>query len=201
LDRELTALYSQSPKEFNHTTVVPCSTQESGQVEFRSSFFLSGQNSSTPKSEHVSLLQQIENSPTKKRVDDRSRISTNPFAVKTSPPPSPVLNRFTFDAVEPDPIYHTSPIKMCSAAGDSLPLTADSDEGTFLDLSIDESQEELTPRPNLSRFKYRRPLFSQSSGSVVSPQEDILISSPEKSPIIKRKRNENFSPSRRLVSK
>lgn len=179
---------------------------------------VSCQSTPKPSTTSHSLLQQIENSPTKMAADQGS-ISNNPFSKKTNGFLSPILNRYCLDTVKSDSIF-PSPIKCQDDSPkfeepsqcESGPLIADSDEGTFRDSLFsqssylaDDSPQEFdlsASRPNLSRFKYRRPLFSQSSGSSgTGTQDTIVIASPEKSPIIKRKRSENLSPTKRLVSK
>jgi hypothetical protein len=178
LDLELTEMYSQKVKPSAHLqSEVKCCGDT-----IRSSYFMPEQKpskvvsldsdddfdcQSTPKPSTHSLLQQIENSPTK-MAGDRGSISNNPFAKKCNIPPSPILNRYCLDKVKPESLF-PSPIK---TQDDSLkseepsqcesgPLVADSDEGTFRDSLFsqssylaDESPQECdisASRPNLSR--------------------------------------------------
>jgi len=172
-------MYSQKVKPSAHLqSEVKCS--ENGD-RIRSSYFMPEQKpskvmslesdddfdcQSTPKPSTHSLLQQIENSPTKMAAD-RGSISNNPFSKKSNVPPSPILNRYCLNTVKSDSFL--SPIKSQDdtlkseepSQCESGPLIADSDEGTFRDslfsqssFLVDDSPQECdisASRPNLSR--------------------------------------------------
>ncbi|XP_059474510.1 exonuclease 1 [Neocloeon triangulifer] len=168
LDLEMTALYA-TKSESKLKSEVKCLVNEEGEVKERvcSSYFSSKQVK-TPQlqieeaDEVTSLLGQIDKSPVKSGSTQHTSILMNPFARKSNLPASPVLNRYALESVR-----LTKP-----------------------DPEEDKPEEEII-KPSLSRFKFRRPLFSKTGQQVEK--------SPDKSPVItyKRKRNENFSPTKR----
>ncbi|CAB3366728.1 Hypothetical predicted protein [Cloeon dipterum] len=198
LDLELTSLYSTKP-EGKLKSEVECRVGD--EVKVCSTYFSSeakeDSEMKTPQSQ--SLIQQIENSPTKQSQSDPGRIASNPFARKSSVPLSPIINRYTLDGSTPTSVR--SPFKSTPAQNldsglsslDETDPTSQTDESSFSDLEYSD----LAPlKPNLSRIKFRKPLFNKSSD--VGSQ---ALNSPVKSPIIyKRKRNENLSPFKKRLN-
>lgn len=193
----MTEMYSQKGKPSVHLqSEVKCCEKSGGDV-IRSSYFMPDHKpskvvcldsdeelncQSTPKPSSHSLLQQIENSPTK-MAGDRGPISHNPFAKKSNVPPSPILNRYCLDKVKPESLF-PSPIKSQDdsvkfeepSQCESGPIIADSDEGTFRDSLFsqssylaDDSPQECdisASRPNLSR--YGNPILLQKTKIFIS---------------------------------